>query len=570
MGVIWVVHEASRRGFVGGHPDWCNLGQGQPEVGSMEGPSPRRTSVEIRPEDHAYGPPAARASCARASPSTTTASTGRARSPSTPPTTSASAGRATDAHARLHPVPIRARAEDGFEVAPERLASEFAEKGLSALVLGNPCNPTDNVIQGAVLRDLVASGRERDVAARRVLQPLHLHTRGQAGRRAGQRGGVRRARSGARLRRPDHELPLPRLARGLDLGSQRHDREAGARGELDRRRPLAHRAALAVLEPARADPKKHALLQAFARERSLLVERLESLGIRSARRPESTFYGWATLEDLSAPLGELPRVLLGRAGTQGHDRARRFLRRGPRQAPPRRESLQDLGALLLRPADRQPDARIGSPGRPREGSLAGTVPDEDASFPHLAPYAGRVRRIGLRTDRRSPSTLRRRARSGRRPSSTRTYTISRPMRTTSSGVSAAPWVRSTRPLRAWPPSTPGLRLSGCVAHRSVVERSRDGDRCGQVRLTRGGRDPRQQHLQHRLFGEPSRVRCEREAATEEEGGPRARNRRAVPLDRWVRSGAVLGVRARLCLGPGEPRRGISRFSAARSCWPRSR
>jgi hypothetical protein len=32
MGVIWVVAEAMKLGFRNGHPDWCNLGQGQPEV----------------------------------------------------------------------------------------------------------------------------------------------------------------------------------------------------------------------------------------------------------------------------------------------------------------------------------------------------------------------------------------------------------------------------------------------------------------------------------------------------------------------------------------------------------
>jgi hypothetical protein len=30
MGVIHVVTEAARLGFVNGHPDWSNLGQGQP------------------------------------------------------------------------------------------------------------------------------------------------------------------------------------------------------------------------------------------------------------------------------------------------------------------------------------------------------------------------------------------------------------------------------------------------------------------------------------------------------------------------------------------------------------
>ena len=56
MGVIWVVHEASKLGFWNGHPDWCNLGQGQPEVGDMPGAPERIGHIDIDPSDHAYGP----------------------------------------------------------------------------------------------------------------------------------------------------------------------------------------------------------------------------------------------------------------------------------------------------------------------------------------------------------------------------------------------------------------------------------------------------------------------------------------------------------------------------------
>ena len=45
MGVIWVVHEASKLGFRNGHPEWCNLGQGQPEVGDMPGAPARIQNV---------------------------------------------------------------------------------------------------------------------------------------------------------------------------------------------------------------------------------------------------------------------------------------------------------------------------------------------------------------------------------------------------------------------------------------------------------------------------------------------------------------------------------------------
>jgi hypothetical protein len=42
-GVIFVMAEAGRNGYRYGHPDWCNLGQGQPETGPLPG-SPRGSS----------------------------------------------------------------------------------------------------------------------------------------------------------------------------------------------------------------------------------------------------------------------------------------------------------------------------------------------------------------------------------------------------------------------------------------------------------------------------------------------------------------------------------------------
>ena len=57
MGVIWTIHEASKLGFYNGHPEWCNVGQGQPEVGEITGAPPRINSVSLEePIDAAYGP----------------------------------------------------------------------------------------------------------------------------------------------------------------------------------------------------------------------------------------------------------------------------------------------------------------------------------------------------------------------------------------------------------------------------------------------------------------------------------------------------------------------------------
>jgi aspartate/methionine/tyrosine aminotransferase len=67
---------------------------------------------------------------------------------------------------------------------------------------------------------------------------------------------------------------------------------------------IVQRAALAVLEPKRADQETRALRECFATKRNVMVTRLKSMGVRFAREPQSTFYAWASLADLPAPLND--------------------------------------------------------------------------------------------------------------------------------------------------------------------------------------------------------------------------------------------------------------------------
>ncbi len=55
-GVIYVMAEASKRGYAYGHPDWCNLGQGMPETGELPGAPPRLCEATIAPADQEYAP----------------------------------------------------------------------------------------------------------------------------------------------------------------------------------------------------------------------------------------------------------------------------------------------------------------------------------------------------------------------------------------------------------------------------------------------------------------------------------------------------------------------------------
>jgi N-succinyldiaminopimelate aminotransferase len=55
-GVIYVTTEAGKHGYTTGAPDWCNLGQGQPETGDLPGAPPRVHEVPIAVDDQEYAP----------------------------------------------------------------------------------------------------------------------------------------------------------------------------------------------------------------------------------------------------------------------------------------------------------------------------------------------------------------------------------------------------------------------------------------------------------------------------------------------------------------------------------
>src|SRR4051794_14428700 len=55
-GVIYVTTEATRLGFSPKDPQWCNLGQGQPETGELPGAPPRVQNVTVDVDDLEYAP----------------------------------------------------------------------------------------------------------------------------------------------------------------------------------------------------------------------------------------------------------------------------------------------------------------------------------------------------------------------------------------------------------------------------------------------------------------------------------------------------------------------------------
>ncbi|MEQ9325498.1 MAG: pyridoxal phosphate-dependent aminotransferase, partial [Polyangiaceae bacterium] len=55
-GVIFCTTEAVRAGYRQGDPEWCNLGQGMPETGPLDGAPERVEAVTIDTLDQEYAP----------------------------------------------------------------------------------------------------------------------------------------------------------------------------------------------------------------------------------------------------------------------------------------------------------------------------------------------------------------------------------------------------------------------------------------------------------------------------------------------------------------------------------
>lgn len=341
MGVIYVVAEAMNLGFWNGHPDWCNLGQGQPEVGEIDGAPPRIREIKMAPSDHAYGPIAGTddlrqaiaehynrlyradkrtkysaanvcvASGGRLMLSRLFASLGNVNLGYQIPDYTAYEDMIGYHQHRLTPIAVPALEAEGFKIPAADLRREVISRGIEAFVLSNPCNPTGSVIRGSELADYVAITRETGMTL--VLDEFYSHFIYEPDGSPGS-GPVSAA---AFVEDVENEpvLLIDGLTKSFRYPGWRVGWAVGPAAMIDTLGRAAsaidggpgqpiQRAALEVLEPERADGESRALRQVFANKRNLMTRRLAEMGIRCCPEPQGTFYCWASLNDLPAPLND--------------------------------------------------------------------------------------------------------------------------------------------------------------------------------------------------------------------------------------------------------------------------
>ncbi len=335
MGVIYVVAEAEKLGYHSENPDWVNLGQGMPEVGPLPGAPPRVSRVEIEPRDHAYGPVAGIRELREAVADLYNAWFRKGkRSRYAPENVAISAGgrlgllRAVWALGepnlgyftpdypayedyltgvpRVSPVHIPLAAEDGFAIEPAALAREVEARGLGALLVSNPCNPTGRVVRDRELAAWVGLARERGVTL--LLDEFYSHYVWD---------GAAPVSAAAHVEDVDEDgaVIVDGLTKGYRYPGWRIGWTLGPRkvietltrsgSAVDGGPPRwLQKAVIPLVEPVRARRETDATRAAFRPKRDLTVERLRGMGLRMPREPEGTFYAWASVEDLPPPLDD--------------------------------------------------------------------------------------------------------------------------------------------------------------------------------------------------------------------------------------------------------------------------
>jgi len=333
-GVIFVMTEAQKRGYRPGDPQWTNLGQGQPEAGDLPGAPARVSHIDVAEDDLEYAPVQGilqlREAVAdhynrlyrRGMPSQYTAENVCISSGGRAALTRAAAalGEINLGHflpdytayeellgvfRLFSPIPILLDPFRGYDFSIRELEREVTGRGLSAVLLSNPCNPTGKVIAGDEMAAWVSLARRLDCTL--LLDEFYSHYVWNESLL----GGTPNASAAAYVEDVDRDpvVMFDGLTKNWRYPGWRVAWTVGPRDVIEAlssagsfldgggSRPL-QRAAINFLTAEHVQAETRALRRAFRQKRDLMLRRLMAMGVHVDREPEGTFYVWGDLRHL--------------------------------------------------------------------------------------------------------------------------------------------------------------------------------------------------------------------------------------------------------------------------------
>ena len=339
-GVIYVTHEAERHGFSYGTSDWANLGQGSPETGDIPGGPRRVLEVNISEASRQYSPVAGnRLLCQAVADFYNTAFRRNKKSKYTAENVSIASGgrlaltRLASALGNINmghfipdytayeellsvfkaftPIPILLEAKNGYKISVGDLKEEILGRGLSALLVSNPCNPTGQLLEGRELSAWCELARECQCSM--IFDEFYSHyvyTNGKA-----TKPKMISAAEFVDDVEQDPIIVVDGLTKNWRYPGWRISWTLGPKAVIEAiasagsfldggaNHPFQN-AALDLLKPENATAEALAIQKHFGNKRTLVLSRLKQLGITADAVPAGAFYVWANLSKLPAPLDD--------------------------------------------------------------------------------------------------------------------------------------------------------------------------------------------------------------------------------------------------------------------------
>lgn len=340
-GVIYVMHQATLRGFRYDHPDWANLGQGAPETGLLPGSPARIEQVTIDPTYQEYGPITGQVALRQKvadlynrlyrpdHPSQYTyenvSISGGGRVALT--RLAAALGNINMGHflpdytayeellsvfKAFIPIPILLDPDAGYHISLEHLKKEILGRGLKALLASNPCNPTGQLVAGQTLQAWVEMAC--DYRCSLILDEFYSHYIYDAPPTGPSPKLVSAAAYVADVNR-DPVIIVDGLTKNWRYPGWRISWTLGPKQVIEAiasagsfldggaNNPL-QREVLALLEPETTIQETIATQKQFQMKRDYVLKRLAQMGIGVDVAPAGTFYVWANLSQLPPPLND--------------------------------------------------------------------------------------------------------------------------------------------------------------------------------------------------------------------------------------------------------------------------
>jgi aspartate/methionine/tyrosine aminotransferase len=339
-GVIFVTSEANKRGFASNPDDWCNLGQGMPESEALAGAPARMDQIEIGVGEHEYAPVAGvwELREAIASLYNQLFRRGMGSKYSAENVSISGGGRIAltrvaaalgeinlghflpdytayeellDVFRLFSPIPILLEGERSYAFSADDLRREVEGRGLAAVLVSNPSNPTGKVIGGEDLAQWVSVARELDCTL--ILDEFYSHYVWRPDLAA--QGGISTAARYVEDVDRDPVVILDGLTKNWRYPGWRTtwtvapkkviEACASAGSFLDGggNRPL-QRAAIPLLEPAATQAETRAIAAEFGKKRGKLLNGLRDMGFHVDLPPEGTFYVWASAQHLPPAIAD--------------------------------------------------------------------------------------------------------------------------------------------------------------------------------------------------------------------------------------------------------------------------